>query len=218
MCVFTFSLVCLLSLSPNSSLPQSLPLSLSWQTIIWCHCTKNMSFNCLLASWWLSFIWHSSISLAFTSCCFCCRNWLSNQATFSCVSESLFMCESCDSFSLSTNPLSLNMCSLRRKFYICLQLDLAPAPPSQLLYSYLQRLLCLSYYSSLFSSQYLFLQLSRTFSATCKICVRWSVNKSDMKIHVEIKNHWKVPKADNNLSSCQRHFTLVLRGLCFSPW
>ena len=162
MCVFTFSLVCLLSLSPNSSLPQSLHLSLSWQTIIWCHCTKNMSFNCLLASWWLSFIWHSSISLAFTSCCFCCRNWLSNQATFSCVSESLLMCESCDSFSLSTNPLSLNMCSLRRKFYICLQLDLAPAPPSRLLYSHLQRLLCLSYYSSLFSSQYLFLQFSRT--------------------------------------------------------
>ena len=32
------------------------------------------------------------------------------------VCQSLLMCESCDSFSLSTNPLSLNTCSLRRKF------------------------------------------------------------------------------------------------------
>ena len=46
-----------------------------------------MSFNCLLASWWLLCNWHSSISLALTNCCFCCRNWLSNKATFSCVSE-----------------------------------------------------------------------------------------------------------------------------------
>ena len=46
-----------------------------------------MSFNCLLTSWWLLCNWHSSISLALTNCCFCCRNWLSNKATFSCVSE-----------------------------------------------------------------------------------------------------------------------------------
>merc|ERR1719273_867966 len=86
--------------------------SFSWCTSIWCLCRKNISLSCLLASWCLSCsclssISHKAASLALISCCFCWRNCLSKSATFSlCVSESRFMCDSCDSFSLSTKPLS----------------------------------------------------------------------------------------------------------------
>ena len=160
MCVFTFSLVCLAflrillslshSLSPShgrlssgATARRTCPSTASWQAG-----DSRSSGTPLSPS-----PSPAAASAAGTDC-------LTRPPSPVC--QSLLMCESCDSFSLSTNPLSLNMCSLRRKFYICLQLDLAPAPPSRLLYSHLQRLLCLSYYSSLFSSQYLFLQFSRT--------------------------------------------------------